>query len=1199
MAKAQAIRIIRIDKIDKVYELEKSKPYKVYIDFGSIWQKKKQVYKHQQTLDEYHYSHTGPSADSSYKTLPNTVVRDKETNDYFKQKAVDLLSNYQDTTHEDSAILKVALFSFLIVVYRFPLGTKMDKICQHFSKEGITKDVDCEYNICRFIVASFVLLLEIDNNKSRVSDAIKLFLQLHDINPSSRLNKANKQLLEQYNGFNYVTDLEKYQQIFKINVQTYTCDDKVMKTRQDQPEQFSKFEEHIIDKDQQTVNVLLVPLQLVDEIHAMYISDIDKVINGKLCPNNCQMIFNTKNQHYKRDLARHLKYCQGPETAKQVKLDHLPKPYYPHISNNMLLQKLVATGQSDLLTPTLNYITFDFETVENIINENNVLAQLEPLSVASAATINDQITTLYFDLRDGTDFIEQWISQLFEVAITVNEANQLNIPDITIDDKNYIPYKPQVSVIGFNSKKFDMNLLLKHIIKNMTKIQYMGSTTQAKQTVLSHQDYDFDLRFIDILSFIPPNNILKQFIEKFGTKDGSIQSTIIQGDVTCMINPINHLIQITWEEKVDMFGCISLAQIASQIKYKYCYGKFNINASYNIVNGFEQFEVSQYWWNNKVKGYINQDEFAKRDTTNNVTEEDFEWIRAKVVREPCHLCHNKFTKENKPILDRIDNSIGHTKQNCQLACQIRNTVKADKDNDISKLKIQLMKYAIHEHLPMTINNESVYNMLKECMQGGLSNVYHQCSLKGIKHINNLRYIHVTKTITSQDTQHIITHIFDLDFNSLYPSVFSGIFNKNNPYTNIRIYQADGVTSYFKCTSNSSKQKARDIIMSADRYTDKGQLLWEYMYNKMESQGLTVDKTTTKLTSVLSTHNQFMCFTSYILWFLIDYCNLIIDDIDSIALFDRHLGFESFVCTKMSKRQEEISQYNYTKSLYYKQILNSAFEGEGQNNAKFDKISFNNARHASIKQLNQCHKAIRKLSDATINSDGEVIEDAQYIVSESPRQFKCNKPLQEAVFTLDNSKFQNLNFVYNFLYQCIDMDRVHFCNMDTDSMYLAISGSQIEGYKQRLKYVIEDQGLYDQHYKEWLPWDDCTIAEEKKLMGITTESQGENIVCLTPKCYSLYNGNEQIDDIVSLVNRMKGVSEKKANLTTNDYIKCLNDGFNINVTTINLQMKMGIMSMINMEKSALTGINNKMVVLSNGCCAPFMYGINADHYLIDQ
>ncbi|KAA6400848.1 MAG: hypothetical protein EZS28_003621 [Streblomastix strix] len=302
---------------------------------------------------------------------------------------------------------------------------------------------------------------------------------------------------------------------------------------------------------------------------------------------------------------------------------------------------------------------------------------------------------------------------------------------------------------------------------------------------------------------------------------------------------------------------------------------------------------------------------------------------------------------------------------------------------------------------------------------------------------------------------------------------------------------------------------------------------------------------------------------------------------------------------MSKRQDANSQHNDTKALYDKQILNSAFGVEGQNNTKFDRISFNDARHASIKQLNQCHKATRKLSDDKYNSDGELIEEAQYMVRESPRQFQYNKPLQETVFTLDNSKFQYLNFVYNFLYKCIDIDRVHFCNMDTDSMYLAIAGSQIEGYKYGLKYMIKDQLFYDQHYKEWLPWDNCTVAEEKKLMGLTTEPQGENIVCLTPKCYSLYNENEQNEEIVSLVNRMKRVSEKKANLTTNDYIKCLSDGCNIIATTNNLQMKMGVMSMISMEKSALTGIGDKMVELANGCCASFMYGINADHYLIER
>ncbi|KAA6379219.1 MAG: hypothetical protein EZS28_025251, partial [Streblomastix strix] len=73
-------------------------------------------------------------------------------------------------------------------------------------------------------------------------------------------------------------------------------------------------------------------------------------------------------------------------------------------------------------------------------------------------------------------------------------------------------------------------------------------------------------------------------------------------------------------------------------------------------------------------------------------------------------------------------------------------------------------------------------------------------------------------------------------------------------------------------------------------------------------------------------------------------------------------------TMMAKRQDPISQHNDTKSLYYKQIQNSALGGEGQNNAKFDKILFNNARQTSLKQLKLDHKATRKLTDTTYNPD---------------------------------------------------------------------------------------------------------------------------------------------------------------------------------------------------------------------------------------
>lgn len=105
------------------------------------------------------------------------------------------------------------------------------------------------------------------------------------------------------------------------------------------------------------------------------------------------------------------------------------------------------------------------------------------------------------------------------------------------------------------------------------------------------------------------------------------------------------------------------------------------------------------------------------------------------------------------------------------------------------------------------------------MQGGLSNIYNHCILKSITHINKLKYNHITKIIASFDTTYIITHKLDIIFISIYPSVFSGIFNKNNSYLNHEFYWTDRLTNYFKCTSYHSKLKARDIIMSQYRFAE--------------------------------------------------------------------------------------------------------------------------------------------------------------------------------------------------------------------------------------------------------------------------------------------------------------------------------------------------------------------------------------------
>ncbi|KAA6387668.1 MAG: hypothetical protein EZS28_016806 [Streblomastix strix] len=558
-----------------------------------------------------------------------------------------------------------------------------------------------------------------------------------------------------------------------------------------------------------------------------------------------------------------------------------------------------------------------------------------------------------------------------------------------------------------------------------------------------------------------------------------------------------------------MLSQISLSQIANSIKYNCAWEDFDINGDFVIETGNKEQKFYSEKQNKKAESYLQQDIKAERDTTNNVTANDIDYFN-RMIPNKCCFCKAKFTNVNKPTLERIDNDIAHTKDNCKLACQLCNSTRSNKDADMAKLMIQMYKYTIVKNLPMTIDDEEVYWFLRKSIHGVLSQVFHQYNIKGLIHINKLQYNPEENNVTAYDLDYIIMHIQDLDFNSLYPRAFCGIYNKNNLYTRGKMYMAGRVTKHIKiCEANgqdyrdSKRKEMMNIINSEDRFSEeKRQLfialvkshidknhinehinftpIWrkrtyktdektvgKFTYEKMKKYGISVNKQVTKLTSLLSTHDEYMSFSSYYLWLLIDYCHFIIDYVEEIVLFTKHTAFKSFVEIMAEKRQQAMKEGNQAKQLYFNNIMNSSYRADGQNNEKFDKIGIYNKQQTYLKQLNKGFTDTRK-----------ICED-RYLVSINPDSFSAHKCIQESIFTQDNSKFWYLCFIYFFLYKCIDMNRVHFCCMDTDSMYLAISGSTIEGYKQQFKHVINDREFWDEHYKEQLPWDGCSIAEKKE------------------------------------------------------------------------------------------------------------------------
>jgi hypothetical protein len=123
----------------------------------------------------------------------------------------------------------------------------------------------------------------------------------------------------------------------------------------------------------------------------------------------------------------------------------------------------------------MKYITFDFETVmkkesHKISDKTETYAQQLPLGVAYFINNREQSRSIfmYRDSDSNEVFINNWLNSLFNDAKEIFETqedyyNSLELPDyiikkLSFDKKNQ--FGISVKVIGFNSKKFAINIFI-------------------------------------------------------------------------------------------------------------------------------------------------------------------------------------------------------------------------------------------------------------------------------------------------------------------------------------------------------------------------------------------------------------------------------------------------------------------------------------------------------------------------------------------------------------------------------------------------------------------------------------------------------------------------------------------------------------------------------------------------------------------
>ena len=204
-------------------------------------------------------------------------------------------------------------------------------------------------------------------------------------------------------------------------------------------------------------------------------------------------------------------------------------------------------------------------------------------------------------------------------------------------------------------------------------------------------------------------------------------------------------------------------------------------------------------------------------------------------------------------------------------------------------------------------------------------------------------------------------------------------------------------------------------------------------------------------------------------------------------------------------------------------------------------------------------------------DLEEIGDA-YKIESRKKDVKINQPFQVGIVVYQLTKLRMLQFYYDFLDHYIDRRDYELIQMDTDSMYFALSYDTLEeAVKLELKLQFEN------NKKKWLSWDKWSNREPGLFK---LEKEGTRAITLCSKCYFVEDEKSG-----KAKKSSKGVSQKQNELLWRRYEMAL-AGYKDMATNRGFRMKDGAMYTYEQHKLGLSAYYDNYQTMGRGRSAFF-------------
>ena len=796
--------------------------------------------------------------------------------------------------------------------------------------------------------------------------------------------------------------------------------------------------------------------------------------------------------------------CEKPELKKKRFCKKFkPYPYFIVYDFEAICQK-INEKPTDELTITAKHIAVSVAINDNLTKKPSFIMDEDPKKLAErfvdellkrASEIEEKVGTAnpvlgVYKKFNQDDKGEQYGGYL------INEA-RVRLPKETA--KRYVNWVKQVPVFGFNSGRYDINMIKEYFVKNIAALSDVNVAKKDNSYMfLSTPNF----KFLDIKNYLAPGLSYDAWCRAYGCE---LQKLAFPYEWFDSFNKLNHKGPVKYEEfSSSLKGGITISQ---EEYHNFC-DEFRKRECETMKDWLGEYNLAD------VEPFIE----ALEKTREQYYPDKIDLLKDAVSIPGISMTYvlNKALKKKK----KSDPDLFAPGEPCK--CKCSDEAGAKLGDDCKKKGCEKCK-EIRDNCKICTKNEA-YEMLTTGMIGGPSIVFCRHAEAGVSKIRSHIYSEKAK---------ICRAVLGLDANSLY------LFCSGQE-------MPCGKEKVFKCNPERSESEAEIIlkvlndelfgffevdIEVPDQLRDKfsefcplfviSEVPEDQIPQHMKDYKINTGRKMIKNKKLLGV----MKAEKILLYSPLLNCYL--NHGLQVTKIHRYISYTSGRPFKWFPEEVSSARRAADQDKNKEQLGDTA---KLKGNSFYGKMIENLEKHMTTK-FTRDEKLIDQIFRSPFFEDLEEINAGVFEVRQRKRQVTITRPYQCGIAVYQLAKLRMLEFYYDFLDKFCDRRGFELIQMDTDSFYMALSANDFDDI---IKPEMKE--LYKEEKKNWLVTDEYS----KRVPGLfKPEFRGKRMIALTSKCYfadsgagASHNGDTKVKF------SCKGVSRRHNEMNWERYRKAL-------------------------------------------------------------